>query len=203
MGVLECVCVCVCVGVYVCLAFTAKGEKGVLSVPKGCPPTHPHHAPYWDLREREQSLQNQRAKSPCYTSPIFGTSPTFLLHGASHPPSQYPNPLVRGWRASLKRAGVLLWRYLISHSTANCHPAPPLPLPPHHHHQPPLLFFWNHHHLDHLLCLHPHRLNTIITTTIPPSPLCSMVPSSLLSLSLSPVISQGMGERALLGCRQY
>ena len=34
------------VGVYVCVAFTAEGEKGVLSVPKGCPPTHPHHAPY-------------------------------------------------------------------------------------------------------------------------------------------------------------
>lgn len=183
-----------------CIAFTAEGEKGVLSVPKGCPPTHPHHAPYWDLREREQSLQNQRAKSSCYTSPIFGTSPTSLLHGASHPHPSIPAPLVRGWRASLKRAGVLLWRYLISHSTANCHPAPPLPLtpppsihpllllkpPPSSSLPPPLpsppLTQHHHHHHHH------------------PSPLCSLVPTSLLSLSLSPVISQGMGVHSLRGC---
>ncbi len=129
-------CLCMCYVLCVCVySIHSRRGDGVLSVPKGCPPTHPHHAPYWDLREREQSLQNQRAKSPCYTSPIFSTSPTSLLHAASHPHPSTPAPLVRGWRASLKRAGVLLWRYLISHSTANCYPAPLLPLLPH-----PLLF---------------------------------------------------------------
>lgn len=86
------VCECVCLWVLVCIAFRAHGEKGVLSVPKGCPPTHPHRAPYWDLREREQSLQNQRAKSSCYTSPIFSAGPTSLLRSASPTPTPAPQP---------------------------------------------------------------------------------------------------------------
>lgn len=137
------------------------------------PPCAPSHVPYWSLREREQSPQNQRAKSPCYTSPIFSTSPTSRPHRVAQP--QLSIPVIRCWRASLKRAGTFYCHYLISHPVIIYYPELFTP--------PSSLSHWNdnpHHRFFCLLAQH-HLFR-----------LCPVASSSFFALSLVPVISQGM-----------
>lgn len=138
------------------------------------PPCAPSHVPYWSLREREQSPQNQRAKSPCYTSPIFSTSPTSRPHRVAQP--QLSIPVIRCWRASLKRAGNFYCHYLISQPVIIHYPALFTP--------PSSLSHWNGNPHHHFFCLHLFRLRPVA--------------SSFFALSLVPVISQGMRSAGLL-----